>query len=327
LRRALKTGRWEIGSHSAAGHTAYPIDAIGTEGHFFSDRLWISDENRLETQTEFEKRILEDLILSREELENRYGMPVQTFAFPFGDSGETSSNYPDAHAVVIDNAKRVYEFGMVQRTPSHFTFNMPHSDSFLVYRISPSPDWSSQDVLNVLNEGDLKSVPYNSSIANSQGWLLSWGVRNVRNKVLTLQPYPERTSAETILDGSQGWRDYTATIETADFKGFVSVLGSMEDAYNYRACVFGDGQVIFQSVVNGVKYEINRVQDTRVHDNSTPSFLGLRVDGTKYTCIWNGEPVLITSGLRRMTGGFGLLVWDEIPGSALVHVTAITVTP
>ena len=53
LERTLKNDRWEIESHGRDAHRFYPIDESGTYDHFFN-KLWLANENRLESEEEFQ---------------------------------------------------------------------------------------------------------------------------------------------------------------------------------------------------------------------------------------------------------------------------------
>ena len=50
LKRMYLSGRWEIQSHGKDDHDFYKINANGNEGHFLSNKLWLDNENRLETE-------------------------------------------------------------------------------------------------------------------------------------------------------------------------------------------------------------------------------------------------------------------------------------
>ena len=57
-----ESGRWEIETHTRDGHNLYKINQNGEMGHFYSNKLWSDEKNRLETVEEFTERIKTDFI-------------------------------------------------------------------------------------------------------------------------------------------------------------------------------------------------------------------------------------------------------------------------
>ncbi|MDD5655736.1 MAG: tetratricopeptide repeat protein, partial [Elusimicrobia bacterium] len=54
------TGRWDIQAHGYLAHDPMPIDGNGRKGHFFANRMWLPDAQRLETLEEFTNRVNEE---------------------------------------------------------------------------------------------------------------------------------------------------------------------------------------------------------------------------------------------------------------------------
>ncbi len=87
IRMAMETGRWEIGSHGCHDHDPIIIDASGTKGSFMSNKKWLPELKRSETDQEFSDRILKDLIESKNDIKNLFGVDPISYAFPRGDYG------------------------------------------------------------------------------------------------------------------------------------------------------------------------------------------------------------------------------------------------
>ncbi len=87
-----ETDRWSFGSHTAAGHGLVPSDNSGDTGPFLTNRVWLPNENRLETLAEYRARVTADLDRSIEDME-AHGLPrPQTFAFPFSATVEPTND-------------------------------------------------------------------------------------------------------------------------------------------------------------------------------------------------------------------------------------------
>jgi poly-beta-1,6-N-acetyl-D-glucosamine N-deacetylase len=82
-----RSGRWDIGSHTRAGHHYITTTGEGAEEAFLTGRAWLSDAARPETLDEYEERITVDLEGSIADLRER-GLPApQLFSFPFSAAG------------------------------------------------------------------------------------------------------------------------------------------------------------------------------------------------------------------------------------------------
>lgn len=324
IRNMLETGRWEIGSHSYAGHHPYPIDAAAREGHFFSDKLWLADETRLETDAEFRARVLLDLRESKTALEETYNVPISGFAFPFGDTGETSVNYPESHGIVTTAVREVYDYAWVQVGKGQYSYNYPHEDAFLNRRIKVAPDWNGGDLLAALEKGMGKEFPYDATPQTDDGWLTTWGEIEESAEGILFAGSADVSGASAFLDGTGAWRNYEA-IFTGNWKrGFAMTLASLGDAQNYRDCAFDGGAVSIRSVVNGERETLAHREDPRIRHGENVS-LGVRVQGGIQQCLYNGAVVLEARGLADRIGGIGFQVWDEQLDSASFLIERIAV--
>jgi poly-beta-1,6-N-acetyl-D-glucosamine N-deacetylase len=87
-----ESGRWSFGSHTAAGHGLVAADNSGDTGPFLTNRLWLPNEDRLETLGEYRARVSADVDRSVEEIE-AHGLPrPNTFAFPFSAVSEPTND-------------------------------------------------------------------------------------------------------------------------------------------------------------------------------------------------------------------------------------------
>ena len=52
IRSMVKSGRWDVEAHSYDGHDTYDTAPGIKNGHFFGNKLWIHNQNRIETEKE-----------------------------------------------------------------------------------------------------------------------------------------------------------------------------------------------------------------------------------------------------------------------------------
>jgi biofilm PGA synthesis lipoprotein PgaB len=87
-----ETGRWSFGSHTAEGHGLVAADNSGDTGPFLTNRLWLPEDDRLETLGEYRARVSADLDRSIEEV-GAHGLPrPKLFAFPFSAVSEPTND-------------------------------------------------------------------------------------------------------------------------------------------------------------------------------------------------------------------------------------------
>lgn len=154
LARMLKSDRWEIASHGKNDHDFYPIDAEGNEGHFLSNRLWLEGEQRLETLEEFRTRINQDLLASKQDLEASFGIEITGYAYPFGDYGQDTVNFPGAARIIAEVVESIYPLAFYQVWDGDVG-NGPGLSAFMVKRISVKPAWRGSDLVGILSRGKL----------------------------------------------------------------------------------------------------------------------------------------------------------------------------
>jgi len=104
LEKMIASGRWEMESHGRDDHDEMPIAADGTKGHYLSNKLWLADQGRLETDQEYIKRIVDDLAGAKNDLKEKLGTNAIAFAYPFGDYGQQGINFPQSKDILTSIA-------------------------------------------------------------------------------------------------------------------------------------------------------------------------------------------------------------------------------
>src|SRR3989344_5566839 len=203
LKNMVKSGRWEMQVHTRDGHTFYSVDANGLPGHFYGDKLWRFQDNRLETDEEFRNRIADDFLAAYKDMKNLLGISATMFAYPFGDYGHISRNFPDAEKVVKYETSRVYPAAFYQTWIGEgFTTNFPNPDQYLKKRLDVRPHWTADYLLSMLQSGEKKSLPYSDSFTapEKNNWITMLGTGDFSESDLVLRATEANDSGGTLLN-------------------------------------------------------------------------------------------------------------------------------
>jgi peptidoglycan/xylan/chitin deacetylase (PgdA/CDA1 family) len=328
LEKMIEGGRWEIESHGRNDHDYEKIGPNGETGHFMSNKLWLAKENRLETEDEFKKRIHDDLLGSKQDIEKYLGVKALGYAYPFGDYGQATDNFPGSSAIVLDTARSIFDVTFVQAGGSDYPTNY-EEDDFLAKRISVSSPMSADELLKSLDDEQDKAIPYQDNFSKNSGWLKGWGTMNFGGNALTITGSETEDSGMAFLGGSHLWNNYFVdmTARVTDGNAF-AVSARYNDENNYVACDFSDRHVALGQRLGGkdladaeaimpVGFTLDR--EVRV---------GIDVYNDKATCYLDGKPVIsspIESALDH--GGISLKIWDTTQKGATLTAKDLEVVP
>ncbi len=338
VRGMVSTGRWIVEAHAANSHSnTFPLDSQGTLGPFFSNRLWLASQNRLETPDEFKARIDQELQLARDGLSSLTGERIIAFAYPFNNFGEDSTNYPDAASVVKTETHNFFAMAFFQfYTPKIFSQNYQNQladpEGFLMKRIEIHAGITPNALLATVNAGSTKSLPFDDAFANDQGWVsTNWGNAAVTpGKGLLMSSLATSTGSVAILDGSHAWQDYDVEATVTWPRGSnIYLWGRVEDTNNYAACNFGKSLAHVEQTING-QTSVIKGQDYIFSVPDGQSFtIGMRIQGRTVTCSLNGQTIVTTDFLDSALshGGIGLKTWDVTHGNTEMDISHINVTP
>lgn len=328
LARMQESGRWELASHArqTTGGTI-AIDAAGTKGNFLSNRAWREDEQRLETLSEYQARLEDELGGARESLTRSYPSHAPVFSYPFGDYGQQGVNEPDALATIRALVAEHYDAAFKQVWPldSEYTMNFPGDDVYQLRRIEVETDWDGKRLLTTLEGAAPKPLPYEESYKQTGAWKFNWGTVALEEEALALRASHTSTGGFAFLDGTRDWTDYTYTtrVENPDDVA-VSLAARYGGEEHMVLCSFFNGMVRLEERINGVAY--TEEQEAAVIPREAT--LGIRVEGATAACLYNGEELVSGAIDRRLaTGGIGIRVWDDSIARAHATFSDIRVTP
>ncbi|MFA4887556.1 MAG: polysaccharide deacetylase family protein, partial [Candidatus Nanoarchaeia archaeon] len=69
VKKMLKTGRWEVQAHARDAHSLVQIDKAGAKANFFGNKMWLADEDRIETEEEYTARVSREFVNVRKDIE------------------------------------------------------------------------------------------------------------------------------------------------------------------------------------------------------------------------------------------------------------------
>ncbi|MBX4210728.1 polysaccharide deacetylase family protein [Candidatus Parcubacteria bacterium] len=335
LQQMENSSRWDIEAHTRDGHNYFDTGPNGEKGAYYSNKLWIVDQNRLETTEEFQKRIYDDFKNAKSDLEDALNKKVIAFAFPFGDFGQYGSNFPDAEKIVQDTISRVYTLGFYQGAPgvrfgaNYNTTENQNTNFKLVRRLDVNAAMSPQDLLHTLENFSAKNLPYNDTFATNNGWVPAWGQITLEPHAMTLKPRVSQAGAASILDGTNLWTDYSvrAHVSAPPPGGAFVWIRFMNDVNN-ADCNFGRDFVHIEQTINGNSHVIKGVRDN-FSLPETDFEVGIDVKGRDVTCLVNGVPIVETQFLDPSLthGGIGFKTWNVLVNNTLLIVKDLHVSP
>jgi len=129
----VDSGVIDIQAHSFDSHYHAKISEDGKTKPKLAAKLWIEDEERTETESEYLTRITDDLKMSEQIIEDRLCNDVIAIAYPFGVHNEI------IRQVIRDNTG--IKIGFTVR-PGYVK---PDDDPLRLNRINVSPRWTLED--------------------------------------------------------------------------------------------------------------------------------------------------------------------------------------
>lgn len=158
LHTAEQSGRWDIQAHGWYSHTKIPIDNKGTTAPPLVNRMWLANENRLETTQEAEKRIENDYIQNLKDLRTQFpGHEIESFAVPFGDYGQHENNFPEAEQFNYDICKKYFKICFLIDSQG---INFKEHDPLRTFRLEVKSGWSGELLLQYLDLYRARSPEY-----------------------------------------------------------------------------------------------------------------------------------------------------------------------
>jgi peptidoglycan/xylan/chitin deacetylase (PgdA/CDA1 family) len=336
LSRMEASGRWDIQPHTHAGHGDIPTgpDANDT-GPFYAYRLWLPDEHRVETYTEYRNRIVEDMQAAKSLVQKDIGSRIMGFAFPFGDYGQNETEDPTLSNILIDESSKLFPLLFYQQVPGDFFKQTyaPESDfsknSFLIRRISAGGDMDAQKLIRILAGSTAKSLPYEDATFAPENWILVWGGADpVPEGGVNLHAQPSLAGASMILDGTRALKDYTVTARiTLSSPAGVFLWVRYVNDNNNAGCNFTPTFIHAEQTVGGEHRVIKGIDEAVLPEGTMD--VTVTIHDRTISCIVNGKTFVQSEFLdpTLSEGGVGLKTWFQDPGVAKVLIHSVAITP
>jgi len=311
----LSSGRWEIQSHGHQAHNSYPINQHGDQAHFLTNKLYLVEANRLESQQEYQKRITSDLLAAQEILKNKFNRDIIAFAFPSSDYGQSQTNCPDCEQIILNTTKKIYQLAFYQADLNNDDkFNYPLTDTFMIKRITVLSDWDENNLLNIMKAGNNKKLPLDYSFTNQADWIKSWGGLEINNSLIQLKATESSQGSAIFLDGSRNWQNYELKAVVNLKQGnYFSLVAHYQDNNNYLSCNYGLDSITLKQKVNGIDQIILTWYNDFTLLKNNDQQVGIYVFNNIIRCSLNDEYILRTYRNNQLLnyGGIGFKTWDE----------------
>lgn len=315
LEKMFESGRWEMESHGKDDHGMELIDEGGGRGHFLSNKLWLETEKRLETDAEYKNRIRRDLLGSKKDLEKNLKNSTLAFAYPFGDFGQSTLNFPESRELLVPIASSVFPITFYQAGGSDFPVNYADNKHSLAKRINLDEETSADELLWMMEKTGAKQLDYFDDFSENNGWLSGWGIVKLLQNTLIMGGTKETGSALTFLTGSYLWENYKleADIRVEGGNAF-TLSGRYKDGNNYVSCNYYDNRIVLEQKVSGVDSE--KIEDslpTNINGHEKIK-VGISVQENTASCFLDDKEII--TGTIEPTLGYGGIsfnIWDSLP--------------
>lgn len=337
LKAMVASGRWEIGSHAiqktpkpTGGYI--PIAADGSTGYFLSNKMWLADQNRLETDDEYKARVTDELVNSKKKLEDTLGVSVSAFAYPFSDYGQASTNnLANARSVIQSILEQNYTVAFQQTSPkdNNFSSNYPGLDPMHLRRIEPAADSVPQDLIQKLDAAMTKNLPFQDNFNHPAELLYNWGAVQASANYLRLQALPDSNGVLTFIDGTHAWTDYAYTVSGRWEAGNdLSLIARYKSDGNYVSCDFRDGKARIIENINSQPTLLTE-QDNGVILPKSNLALAMAVSGSSVKCYEGSRLVASIGNLDKSLeqGGVAMSVWSPTPNNASATIVSLNAAP
>ena len=326
IERMVSSGRWSIGSHAVQANGGYiQIDAKGSRGYFLSNRMWLANQNRLETVDEYSRRVDHELTESKNQIKVLTGNNEVLFSYPFSDYGENSINAKDIAIKTIRefiSKNYVYAFPQLMGADKGFVGNDSMNDPYLLKRVEIKKGFSVDRLLEILESSTIlpnKPLTLQGNNLRSIFYRLHalWGNNFISNdNSLSTTIDKVKPNTISVLDGTKNWNNYAFEIQILNFNNTVGLYARMNEYEKSGVrCVWSDGNVSIekfnnQANSNKIIYPSGVVEGDNVK-------IGISVKDKMIGCLENGKLIAATQ-FENMDQYGGVAIQYGLSSSALI---------
>jgi peptidoglycan/xylan/chitin deacetylase (PgdA/CDA1 family) len=321
LSQMIKSNRWFIESHAKQqdGGFVY-LDDKNTEGYFLSNRKWLLDSKRLETNEEYINRVQQELVDSKKQIESELGVGVSLFSYPFSDYGQESKNTKNTESLINKIISTTYSAGFRQIWPrdQEYLYNNIFDNPTLLKRFETPTTMSGEELVATFEAGRPKTLPFTEDFSSFYQWKKLWGDVHIDNSIknLVLKGNEKANGAFTFLDGTSLWDDYVVSFKNrGDLeKSDLAIIARFKDTKHYVECLYSNNFISIQQIEGNQKKQIAR--SSQGYNFTLPgTVLSVGVVGDSIGCFVDNTLVVSSKGNFPKNGGPALSLWNGSQGS------------
>jgi peptidoglycan/xylan/chitin deacetylase (PgdA/CDA1 family) len=128
------SGRWDIQPHAHAGHHELAVNAQGDHAPFYAARRFTTSGG-VETLAQWETRVSQDLFTVRERFAD-HGIDTLSFAVPYGDYGQRTTNDPSIPKLLSGLLTRQFGNWFIQADDNDPDFTHPGTGAASRYELT-----------------------------------------------------------------------------------------------------------------------------------------------------------------------------------------------
>ncbi len=331
LKKMSESGRWEIEAHGRYSHNKIKINNSSTssdlnEGRFLTSKMYLENEQRLETDEEFINRVRNDYVVGNQDIKNIIGKEPRFFAIPLNDYGDSDfGNFPQAVEINNNIAKELYSLAFIQgnefddvtvvlespyngvdtdpmrmRRLEMKNMSSTQLDSILTSRIPSEPEF-------VLSDITLKQIPKKQRISGE----LTTHAEGFEIKA------SEPNGNASFEVGEHFWKNYTVSSTFDIIEGdSVYLFARHESENSYYACGVSGNTLFIRKVINGnTSYLATEHLDFSIYEQKN-LLLDFDLVGTDISCMLNNSITAISKDSAISMGDSGMIIWSE---SSIAH--------
>lgn len=176
---------------------------------------------------------------------------------------------------------------------------------------------------------------FGNTFSPGDGWENWWGLSSEDGGVLTVGASASTTGGGALLEGSDGWNDYTfqATVDWVKGETF-GLVARYVDPGDYLLCDFdepgpGTVYITLRQYVNGTGTDL-ATEDVNNYEQvgGADIDVALAVEGGEASCSFDGTVAStfdFSAASNAQSGGIGFTTWDGTPDNSEVVVRTVGV--
>lgn len=184
-------------------------------------------------------------------------------------------------------------------------------------------DWNGQDLLNYLEKGKAKSLPYNDDLESDKGWVTTWGNTIFEEDRMILKTDDGSNGASVYLDGTYNWKDYAFSADIGiNQSESISMIGAYQDRNTYYSCDFSEGYISLRHKFGGTITKL-----VEIPNSSRIERVGIAFKEGKLWCLLNDTTVISVDGMdiNSLKGGVAIQAWDSQVDNVNVSIEQVQV--